>query len=274
MEDRTRFTTEQVLRGIQAYVSEHVDTALVIDPDASVNDYREAIELSHDCPLWFLTMLSEYFGFEHSETRWAVWLKLKATPGLSKSERKRAWEYWQEVTSKTITVRKLAEHIADYAPGTSMKPSTVFGVECAPAGVFRGLCQLPEVRGKRVAPSTPLRSTLLGYRLRSFYGRSEWISGTRLPPLVGTYGDFGLPHAIGIALIFHLFAVPAGVGLLELFSQPIIAGLGALCAGVAGTCLVGFVVGTISDWLRNPLPVGINTFGDLARVIANGGAVS
>lgn len=269
MDDRTRFTTEQVLRGIQAYVFEHVDEKLLLDPDASVNDYREEIEESHECPLWFLSELASYFGFSYGDSRWIAWLQLPRAVGLSKTEAERDWQRWQTETSKPITIRKLAGHIAKHAPGTSLEPVTVFGVPCAPAGAFRGLCELPEVCSARVAPSTPLRNVVRGGRLREFWERLEWVTGAKLPKLRPAIPQPWFGSLPMFAVIFSLLAIPSGLGIMHFFDGQ----LGALPFALFGALAVPFVIlcllETAVDWARNPLPDGITTFGDLARLIAS-----
>jgi len=66
------FSTEQVLAGIQAFVRQDVDSELTLDPDASVYEYCDAVEGSHECPLWFLQELSAYLGLEEGDERWIV----------------------------------------------------------------------------------------------------------------------------------------------------------------------------------------------------------
>ncbi len=269
MDDRTRFTTEQVLRGIQAYVYEHVDDKLVLDPYASVNEYREAVEESHECPLAFLSMLAEYFGFQFSERRWIVWLRLPNGKGLSKAQRGRLWEAWQKRTAHELTVRKLAEHIADLAPGTSMEPATVFGVPCAPAGVFHGLCKLPEVVGKRVGPSTQIGKVLGGWKIEQLYGRAEWISDTSLPPLKrNPWWSLSSPSnwvdGIGLGT-----AILAALGALIYVGVVTESAFWGFVVAVPTLAVILLIVSACSDAIRNPLPDGITTFGDLARLIAD-----
>lgn len=262
MDDRTRFTTEQVLRGIQAYVFDEVDGKLIIDSEASVNDYREAITKSHECPLFFLTELAAYFGFRYGEDRWIVWLNLTDT------KRRQGWEHWQDVTSKALTVRKLAEHIARYAPGTSMAPVTVFGVHCAPAGAFRGICELPEIGGRRVAPSTPIAQTLGGSRIVGLWNRAAWISGTTLPTLKRT------PWWSLTSLANWIDAI--GFGLASIATVAVLMGIGTATGSgwaaviVALPVLISVLGAThaASDRCCNPLPDGVETFGDLARLVA------
>lgn len=270
MEDRTRFTTEQLLRGIQAYVTEEVDSKLVIDPNASVNEYRKAIEGSYECPLLFLEMLGEYFGFEHSEARWIAWLKLKPDEELTKRERKLAWDHWQNVISKSLTVRKLAEHIAKHAPGTSMQPVTMFGVPCAPAGAFRGLCRLPELRGKRVAPSTPIARVLGGSKIESLWGRATWISGAKLPTLQRQAWWSLRSPADWIDAVGQCLAIVAALATLIYVGLETGSAFYAFTAAIPALLVLLMFTYSASDKLRNPLPDGVTTFGDLARLIAAG----
>lgn len=262
MDDRTRFTTEQVLRGIQAFVFDEVDEKLIIDSEASVNDYRDAITKSHECPLFFLTELAAYFGFRHGEDRWIIWLSLNDT------KRWQGWEHWQDVTSKALTVRKLAEHIARYAPGTSMAPVTVFGVHCAPAGAFRGICELPEIGGRRIAPSTPIAKTLGGSRIIGLWNRAAWISGVRLPPLKRT------PWWSLTSISNWIDAI--GFGFASVATVTTLLGVGiattsfwfALLTAVVMLFALLVVTHQCSDAVHNPLPEGVVTFGDLARLVA------
>lgn len=270
MDDRTRFTTEQVLRGIQAYVDEHVDAELAIDPDASVNEYRQAIVDSHECPLWFLEMLAEYFGFHYDEVRWLVWLKLQPDRKLTKSEQKQAWKHWQNVTSKSITVRRLAEHIAKHAPGTSMEPVTVFGVPCAPAGAFRGLCKLPELSGKRVAPSTSIVGILGGSKTEQLWNRAKWISGSKLPALKHDPWWSLRSPADWVDALGQCLAIIVALATLISIGLETGSAFYAFAAAVPALVVLLTLTYSASDKLRNPLPEGVTTFGDLARLIAAG----
>lgn len=253
-----------MLRGIQAFVFEEVDEKLVIDPEASVNDYRDAIDKSHECPLFFLTELATYFGFRYGEDRWVAWLN------LADARHKQGWEHWQSVTSRTITVRKLAEHIVRHVPGASMEPVTVFGVHCAPAGVFRGICELPELGGRRIAPSTPIAKTLRGSRIVSLWSRAAWISGAALPTLKRT------PWWSLTSLANWIDAI--GLGLTSIATVTVLMGVGIATGSgwaavlVAIPILFAMLVTThcASDSCCNPLPDGVATFGDLARLIVSG----
>jgi hypothetical protein len=268
MDEFTRYTPEQVLAGIQAFVHEQVDEELEIYPDSSVNDYYEIFRESHECPLMFLAELALYFGFTFSERKWVAWLQLPRSNRLSKEEGKRRWEEWQQVTSRPITVRALAEHIARHAPGVSMQPVTVFGVPCAPAGTFRGLCELPEVDHQRVAPSTPLRQVIRGSRLRRFWQRSEWISQTKLSPLTPTRILPCVGPTIGYFATYATLAFAIGTAIYQASGGGLESCFTVFMGSVLGPLPILFVIDEVVDWLRNPLPEGIHTFGDLASFIS------
>ncbi|QDU57839.1 hypothetical protein [Aeoliella mucimassa] len=267
MEAPALFTTEQVLRGIQAYVTEHVDEELVLHPDASVSKYYDDVKESHDCPLWFLMELSDYFGFKSNERHWIVWLKLPLSQWVSPSEGKRLWQDWQDETSRKITVRKMAEFIARRAPGASFDPVTVFGVHCRPAGAFRGLCDLPELQGKRVGPSTSIFGQLGNSKTRTLWGRAGWASGFVLPALRKTASEAWLETSYGVSLfVAAVLAIAAAFLLIwdDIFPAMWMVAVAAIGLPAIVLCFLG----SIADQFRNPLPEGITTFGDLARLIS------
>lgn len=261
-----RYSTEQVLRGIQAYFDVHVLGHHTIDPDASVADYCEIVAENDGCPLWFLMSLSRYFGLSWSSGRWGVWLKLPRDTGdtkLSRHDRESLYMLWQNETGKSITVRKLAEYIARHARGVSMEPTTVLGRYCTPAGAFRGLCELPEVRGKRVGPSTKLRDVMGAWKLTEFWGRAEWVSGQPLPKLnIWSIWSDPLPWKWVVPVIAIYVGGSGWVGAFAIrFGMPL--------WFIAFLSVATFFA--LAAWIennRNPLPEGIQTFGDLARLIA------
>ncbi|MCO6043700.1 hypothetical protein NG895_07255 [Aeoliella sp. ICT_H6.2] len=271
MDDCPRFTTEQVLRGIQAYVDKQFGHEFPLDPDASVSVYYETVQKEMGCSLEFLTEIGHYFGLRWDHRRWQVWLRLpreKRGEKISSAQGRQLWQEWLTETSQPLTIRKLAEFIARHAHGAPMNPTTVFGVPCAPAGAFRGLCQLPEVRGRRIAPSTKLRDVLRGGRLRAFWSRSTWASGIELPLLSPTKAETWLGRSYGAALF-------AGLALATMTGGMILGdwNLSALCpafiAAIALPSVLFCFTAAALDCVRDPLPDGVRTFGDLARLIAN-----
>lgn len=269
MDDCPRFTTEQVLRGIQTYLDEQFGVHLHLNPEASVSEYYEIIHKRLGCPLLFLCEVSTYFGLRWDERRWAIWLKLpraNRVRTLSNEQREEIWQQWLEQTSQPRTIRSLAEFISQHAKGCSMAPSTLFGIECGPAGAFQGICRLPEVGGRRLAPSTSIRATLGASSIESMLRRASWVSGTRIKIQKGfSLWSDPLPCWLFPIVLFIFCVLPMLLGAflaVELPLPPILVILGASAIGL-------FVLWKMHDRLRNPLPHGVRTFGDLARLIAN-----
>lgn len=258
----TRYTVEQVLRGIQAFVESNCGRGVVISPDASVLRYQKAAADSHECPLLFLEDMARYFGLEWGERRWIIWLKLRDRT-KTKAAREAAWQHWQQEIGPTILVRDLAQLIAARAVAPTFEPATVLGRRCAAAGVFLGICSLPEVGQQRLPPSAPLRTLGRSSTICQLWKRAEWISGAPLPAVRPASvrrltsladwlkaGTFGAAIAIVIACCL-------------LVDWP----LCMLVGGVFG-CLILWAGCEVVDHVDDPLPAHVRTFGDLAKLIA------
>jgi hypothetical protein len=256
----SRYTVEQVLRGMQAFVTEWCGPEVVLDPDKSVNEYREAAAESHECPLAFLSHMASHLNLKRDESRWVVWLKLRGEETWSKRQREEAWAAWQRDVAPTLTVRALAEYIARRAPGQSLAPATVFGVTCPKAGVFLGICDMPEMKGMRVAPSTPLKAIGSSTRIGKLFRRLEWVSGVSLPAIDGPNSTAVWNLAI---LSSPIVGLVSGVVAWDLANSAV---SGAIALGAAiATLVLGW---RIADRLHDPSPAGVVTFGDLARLVA------
>lgn len=288
MEDRTRFTTEQVLRGMQTYAQIYVDPALRLDPDAPLISYRESASGAGECALTVLAELADYIGLSLSETRVAVFLRLPRRfhrnpydiPRRDGERRHTEWEEWEQNIAPTITLRHLAAYLARRSRGISMEPVAVFGMPCAAAGVFYGLRKLPEVRRQRIAPSTPLRDAIPPTRFNSFWRRVAWISGATLeePQELAKLINF---HSVGEAIATLVFwSIAVGSFLLSMCAIRISADLPSLAQAAAGIAalpamlalfLAPFVArDAVLDKLADPVPKGFHTFGDLAKIVASG----
>jgi hypothetical protein len=261
-----RYSVEQVLRGMQAFVTEHCGPEVVLDPDKSVNEYREAAAESHECPLEFLSHMASCLNLERNEGRWLAWLKLRGEASWSKRQREEAWEAWQRDVAPALTVRALAEYVARRAVGQSLAPATVFGVTCAKAGVFLGVCDMPEVAGLRVAPSTPLRVLHRSSRIQNLWRRLEWVSGVKLPTTrrfeAAGMSSLGDATWALTCLASPIVGILAAIGTYDVMGGACV--VSALLAGF-GSLIGGWCA---ADRLHNPLPQGIVSFGDLARLVA------
>ncbi|WP_152097777.1 hypothetical protein [Lacipirellula parvula] len=232
---------------------------------------------SHECPLEFLADLASYFQFEWSENRWAIWLKLrnKSLKAMTKAQREATWSSWKSDVAPQFTVRCLAELMARKASVPSFEPVTILGSHCEPAGIFLGLCGLPESRNGRYAPSTPLRALGGSTRICKLWARAEWISGARLPAVKQ------LRLCRPQNLIQHVRMVAFGLGGFATFIVSVFAAFAAFDAepntssfwlgpalGVTAAGLVMLAISRIAERVHDPLPKEVQTFGDLAKLIA------
>lgn len=260
-----KYTVEQAFRGIQAFVTENCGAKIVLDSNAPLTNYEQAARNSHECPLQFLEDLARYFQFEWSESRWGIWLQLRDNSLKTKRERQAAWEHWQQAIAPQITVRKLAELVARKARVPSFEPVTILGSRCEPAGVFLGLCCLPETEKGRYSPSTPLRALKSSRRIRDLWKRAEWINGVKLPPL-----DQPSPwrfKSTSDGLQFLSIVATIAAFIIACWRVAEYDWRLAFFAGCMAALAALIVGGLITDRVHNPLPEGIERFGDLARLI-------
>lgn len=263
---QSKYAVEQAFRGIQTFVTEHWGEDVILQLDDPLTAYIDAARNTHECPLLFLEDLAEYFQFQWSDRQWSVWLRLRDKSIRTKKQRKEAWEKWQREVAPQFTVRKLTLLIARKARVPSFEPVTIFGSHCAPAGIFLGLCGLPEVGGARYAPSTPLNVMKSSYSLRELWKRAEWINGVKLPKLQKRSVMRPRSAADAVQLAAFCLALPIAIGVGILFGRSgsdllaVFSGVVAFVASLGIGCRV-------ADRIHNPLPEGIDCFGDLARLI-------
>lgn len=263
---QTKYTVEQAFRGIQAFVAENWGKEVVLQLDDPLTTYIDAAKNTHDCPLLFLEDLAEYFQFRWNDRRWGVWLKLRDKTVRTARQRKDAWERWQREVAPQLTIRRLAMLIARKARVPSFEPVTIFGSCCEPAGVFLGLCGLPELDGRRFAPSTPLRAIKSSSKLCELWKRAEWINGVKLPKLQERSTVRLRSAADAVQLATFCIVLPIAIAVGVFFGQSnseLLAVTSGVAAFIASLC-VGC---NVADRLHNPLPEGIERFGDLARQI-------
>lgn len=261
-----RYTIEQAFRGIQAFMTENCGDKIVLELDAPLTTYEQAARDSHECPLQFLEDLARYFQFEWSESRWGIWLKLRDSSLKTKKDRQAAWEHWQQTIAPQITVRMLAELVARKARVPSFEPVTILGSRCEPAGVFLGLCGLPEAKGGRYAPSTPLQNIKSSQRIRELWKRAEWINGVKLPKLQGPSAKRLHSAADAVQLATFCLAMPIAIGMGVVIGNAGGVYLGSFSGVVA--FIASFGIGcNLAHRIHNPLLEGIERFGDLARLI-------
>lgn len=260
-----RYTPEQILSGLRIIWRERLNCKSLFDPDRSFVKQLKEEDRFDDCVLSFaLTELERVFGFTCTPKQWQDFLGIRlewrrATGPLFLEDS----SDWEKRVAPRLTFRTLADFIQDQVTPIALEPINLLGRPCLTAGIFRGIEQLatqvdPQV--KPFAPSTPIHRCLRGLRLRLFWDRLRWIIEDQLPP----------PPKIELSErgFFRSLIFKIGVGVaISLWRMD----LSGLFLGILTTFALLFplavVVGMIEDRL-NPLPEEIETFGDLARVLA------
>ncbi len=263
MVKKERFTEEQILEGIQ-YALQEIEPPrnnAKFDGDTQLSQFFTEHMAGLDvCPLQILECVAEYFGFEWGQSRWLVWLKYQRVVD------EKSQEEWLREVSPTITFGRLARTIAKHAPFIPIQPVTVFGVSCEKAGVFKGLCQLPQANAKRIAPSTRLDKVVSPWSANEFLRRARWVCQADISdaPRYWSLLKFNPWDLAAANLAFYLtssFCMAIAVAQTDSFNGWIYAW--ALIAFIMGILAKNFVLRQIS----NPWPDGISTFGDLSRSI-------
>ena len=267
-DNRRRFSVDQVLAGIEYFLSDHCGESVVLDPEKSVLAYEEEARAYVDfCPLEFLCGLAEYFQLDWRSRRWIVWLGLsEASKTRGNKAKAEAYERWEKEIAPGRKVRDLAQLIANRAPCISFEPVTIFGNNCGPAGAFYGLCQLPEVQEGCHGPSTPLRSVLGAWSCSEFWNRVEWISGKRLPKLSDMQWHERPLRTQVSGMMIHgssLLAATIAATFLAIHGWIFFAGLAAFLLVMAGK----YFDHAVQYRLDDPFPEDVKTLGDLARLI-------
>jgi hypothetical protein len=252
------YTQEQILSGLRMIWRETYNFDAPIYPDESFIEAFNAksILFKADIDLYdVLYRLEAIFGFKCPMKEWLAFL----------GEHIQDPSEWEKTVAPKLTFRALADFVGErLKEPVSLEPITLLGKPCLTAGIFRALEQLAEEINPKVtrfAPSTPIRVRLSGFSLYCFWSRLRWIMEDQLPP----------PPQIPFPdwrFLNRLF-VKLGVGLLIALWKRDLAGL---LEGIGVTLLlflpVGMILAYINAALLNPLPDGIETFGDLARVLA------
>ncbi|HEY7428299.1 MAG TPA: hypothetical protein VH682_28960 [Gemmataceae bacterium] len=247
------FTQEQVLSGIRILLRESLGCESPFNADMSIHHYFQT-EKSWDGVdiLEFVCEIEDLFGFNCSGKEWYSFFGVPI----------RDAEEWEKTVAPRLTFRALADFILERLNPIAFEPVNLLGKPCLTAGVFRGLERLAvEVnpRVARFAPSTPIRQCLRGVRLHRFWNRLRWMLEDQIPPPPEIQlSSRGLLHS----LVFKL-----GVGVaIALWKRDLSGVFAGILTTFALLIPLGIIVGFINQRL-NPLPEGIETFGDLARVL-------
>lgn len=203
------------------------------------------------CFLAFKWELEERLNTEFELEAWieSLWAAKTEGPRLTYVE-------FREICLKTATVADFAEWLSEFSQPIRFEPVSLLGSPpCPAAGYFVGMQEIAQRSfpgTERFAPSTAIRSVLSTSQLTRFWERMCRETRRELPPLHLTWIRF----ADGIVLL-SLICLAIGV-------------LGDW-AFLAATWGLFLKLIWSSWWLRGrlePLPRGLETFGDLARYLA------
>lgn len=269
----TRPTREQILFGLRECLREvghpcadFKDSTLyapgIADHLLKFRDYRLAEDL--DLLFNFIEPIEEYFGFPRSNDPWQ---ELFGFAGNSSA-----------ISIVDLTYGDIADFIARQLPSVSFEAAVIFGKSCRPAGAFLGMEEIvrniaPEM--EKFAPSTPIRSRLNGLSLRRYCQALHWQTAGAVPipcnPLMIKSGwrqvsDISA-FLIGVASYFVYF----------LMTFPLIPKNSEWAGWIIGISMIAFFLWVTFVYFAghilvlrfsNPLPPGIKTFRDLAKLIA------
>ena len=248
------YTQEQILSGIRIFWRETLGCDSPIDPEMSMIEQLKSVGLYEDLDFTDVCVgLQRLFGFI---SYWEEWDAFLGIPIKDPDE-------WEKTVAPRLTFRALAEFIREQLKLISFEPITLLGKPCLTAGVFRGIERLavqvyPRVR--RFAPSTPIHQCLRGVRCYLFWNRLRWMVHDELPPLATIrFNSRGFLHSLS-------FKVAIGV-MIALWTRDLNGFLGGIVVTLSLLLPMGWLAALI-NWWWNPLPEGIETFGDLARVLA------
>lgn len=271
-----RYSQDRILEGVRVCLSNVYGVDDPFDEDTPLVAWYRDAGLSDECPLVMLECIASYFGLRYGQTRWAAWLRLPRHPGAAGGERmycisrsrKQSIDAWEEQIAPTITFGDLARYLAKRATAVSLEPVTVFGSRCEAAGVFLGITKLPGLRAKRIAPSTPLLQGMRRCEAPAYFDQVAWAAEAELPP-VRRYESVVSFRRWDEALVNTVFWIAVAAGFyLAVALHGAWGGSVFLWVPLNGFCLAMGLRQAVLNKIAQPLPDGVDTFGDLARLIA------
>jgi hypothetical protein len=250
-QEKPRYSFSQIWCGLNILFREHLGADGPFDRNSRIDEYLKSWGLWEELEIPGIIM--SFFGFSCSSKEWKAFF-CQGKQVLNPQE-------WEETIAPKLTFGALADFIGKHCEGVSLKPLNLFGKSCLTAGIFR---DLEDITRKvypwlgRFGPSSPIRKHLAGLRLLNWWERLRWVTEEKLPPLDQSRVQ-GLQW-----LAFLVF--------LEVVFALVLAGFFKDWINLPRELPVFFSLIYLEHklfQLINPLPEGIDTFGDLARYLAN-----
>ena len=259
---------QRVLEGIKQVLA-NLDVRLEFDMSTNFEELycqfyggKCFLDIDDDyCPLEVLSEIAAHFDLYMTENRWYAWLQ--------GNKQYKDHEEWLEKFARKTTMEDLVLYLAKRIRWCSFDPVVIFGRPCAPAGAFYGLKDLiPHVS---FAPSTSITSKLTPKEIRSLWKKLHLNTG-HVPAKLIDREELGLRTTanrldaaaqVSLAIVGMILFVLSCIYYADSTSSIVMAAIIVVCVSVGI-----FVSRAIADSVHNPLPQGLETFGDLAKRIA------
>ncbi|QDU07414.1 hypothetical protein [Gimesia aquarii] len=254
-----RYTEDQILYGLREFwkyrfgsgrqidLDKRIDLQITYDNGWDDDDLDEVISALPD----LFSDLAKYFGFECSIEEWKKELGIQ--------EPIRCLEEWEREIAPHFTFAALVRFIEKRATAVLFQP-VVINKECRPAGVFYGLQQITKdviEESNCFGPSTKIIDVLRGYKLEYFWSQLNWMTEYRILKLSSFWSRVD-EYGCGLFFLGMMLATIA-TAMTQDFTYQIV------------MIIVGFCVRHVTSLYKhrvNPLPSELQTFRDLAMLIA------
>lgn len=197
--------------------------------------------------------LESFFGFSCTDAEWKRFFCFDVAD--------RGFDEWERLVAPDLTFGALASFIAQHAVTISFAPATVLGRECAAAGAFYGIQSLVDQttnRKLRFAPNDRIIDVLRGSSLDHFWSQLRWMAEHHIPPLPESWRN----------VTGHSACVGCLVVIVSMIAAWLTSNFYVVALAFVASLAV-FAAAYTYKYLTDPLPHEIESFRDLANLIAD-----
>lgn len=272
-------TPAEVLSVLKPLFGELTGSDAPFDVDTSIYRYLKNLDEYEEFDFSELGDRIEHaFGVPISHGDWGY---------LSGYRDRLTFDEWTEAYAPLFTFGRLIDVIRIRAKTGVIRPITIGGATSKSAGAFRWMEAVARQGRPRIAafgPSTRIGDRLRGRHLARFWAKCRVQSGGRLPPLnVKTLPWLSERLSIGqLVFLVYLITTMGSLAVIggwqfsraTLFRNLIWSCFWGLLLLLPGLPIAATIIGLVQTIARHVtpaerfMPVGIATFGDVARVIA------
>ncbi|QDV20173.1 hypothetical protein Pan153_48450 [Gimesia panareensis] len=256
--NQTRYSDQQIM----SKLAELMVDMYGLDDDEAPDPVRD-LDLRVDLYLkkhkvWDMVDLLDFmFRFERA---FQIRCSAEEWKKLFGRDRGRTEEEWVEQVGQHLTFKKLVDFIAEHTTYISFQPVTVIDRECGPAGAFYGITELSEQLvppACQITPATRIIDAFRGDALDQFWSELCWRSTQKLPDISRKWDVLFFSGCL-LSVLGLLFGIPLSIVTTNY--------LYALVPCVY--LLANWKVYTLYNHYSDPLPTDLQTFRDLAILIA------